>query len=61
MLSEIARLAISHLSKHGFEAFVKYLIKHDGNFYNARQLRDIDERIIESYNKKLERSKSSFY
>ena len=47
MLSEIARLAISHLSKHGFEAFVKYLIKHDGNFYNARQLRDIDERIIE--------------
>lgn len=47
MLSEIARLAISHLSKHGFEAFVKYLIEHDDNFHNARQLSDIDERIIE--------------
>lgn len=47
MLSEVARLAISHLSKHGFEAFVKYLIEHDDNFYNARQLRDIDERIFE--------------
>lgn len=47
MLSEIARLAISHLSKHGFEAFVKYLIEHDDYFYNARQLNDIDERIIE--------------
>ena len=47
MLSEIARLAISHLSKHGFEAFVKYLIEHDDNFRNARQMNDIDERIIE--------------
>ena len=47
MLSEIARLAISHLSKHGFEAFVKYLLEHDENFYSVRQLNDIDERIIE--------------
>lgn len=47
MLPEIAQLAISHLSKHGFEAFVKYLIEHDANFLNARQLSDIDERIIE--------------
>ena len=47
MFSEIARLAISHLSKHGFEAFVKYLIEHDDNSHNARQLSVIDERIIE--------------
>lgn len=47
LLSEIARPAISYLSKNGFEAFVKYLIDHDGNFCNARQLSDIDKRIIE--------------
>lgn len=47
MISEIARLAISHLNKSGFEAFVKHLIEHDSNFCNARQLSDIDERIIE--------------
>lgn len=48
MLPEIAQLAIRLLSKHGFEAFVKYLIEHDTNFYNACQLSNIDERIIES-------------
>lgn len=47
MISEVARLAISHLSKYGFEAFMKYLIEQDNNFVNARQLSDIDERIIE--------------
>lgn len=47
MLSEVARLAIGHLSKYGFEAFMKYLIEQDNNFVNARQLGDIDERIIE--------------
>ena len=47
MISEVARLAIGHLSKHGFEAFMKYLIEQDNNFANLRQLSDIDERIIE--------------
>lgn len=47
MLSEIARLAISHLSKNGFEAFVKHLIDNNSVFCDARQLSDIDERIIE--------------
>lgn len=47
MISEVARLAISHLRKHGFEAFMKYLIEQDNNFINVRQLSDIDERIIE--------------
>lgn len=47
LLSEVARLAIGNLSKNGFEAFVKHLIDHDGSFCNARQLSDIDKRIIE--------------
>lgn len=47
MLSEIARVAISHLNKNGFETFVKYLIEHDSYFSSARTLTEIDKRIIE--------------
>lgn len=47
MLSEIARVALGNLGKDGFEAFVKYMLDHDKNFYNTRQLSDIDKRIFE--------------
>lgn len=40
-------MAISNLSKNGFEAFLKHLLMHDSIFYSARPLSGIDDRIIE--------------
>ena len=61
MLSEIARIAIRHLNKNGFEAFVKYLIENDSNFYTARSLTNIDERIIECPPERYFQSADAFF
>lgn len=47
MISEVARTAIRHLNRYGFERLIKYLIANDEYLCSAKVLTDIDERIIE--------------